>query len=68
MRYCPHRWDFGMRYLEQDLPAPVYEELRGLMFVGESDDLAKYLKKATAWAERLLRELDGEIDSVPKAD
>jgi len=68
MRYCPHRWDFGMRYLERDLPEPVYEELRRLMFVGESDDIAKFLTKATAWAERLLRELDGKIDSVPRAN
>ena len=60
MRYCPARWDFGMRYLDRDLPGPVYDELRGIMFVGEADDLAKHLSKATAWAERLLRELETE--------
>lgn len=58
MRHCPPRWDFGMRYLERDLPEPVYNELRRLVFVGESDDLAEHLLKATAWAERLLRELE----------
>ena len=57
MRHCPARWDFGMRYLDRDLPGPVYDELRDLMFVGESDDLAEHLSKATAWGERLLREL-----------
>ena len=67
MRYCPPRWDFGMRYLDRDLPAPVYDELRHLMFVGESDDLAEHLSKATAWAERLLRELEGTIESSPGA-
>ena len=36
MRYCPARWDFGMRYLDRDLPCPVYDELRRIMFVGES--------------------------------
>jgi len=50
-----------MRYLDRDLPAPVYDELRGLMFVGEPDDLAEHLSKATAWAEQLLRELEGTV-------
>jgi hypothetical protein len=65
MRYCPERWDFGMRYLDRDLPGPVYDEVRGIMFVGESDDLAEHQSKATEWAERLLRDLEGE--SSPKA-
>lgn len=65
MQHCPPRWDFGMRYLERDLPGPVYDQLRGIMFVGESDDLAEHLSKAAAWAERLLRELEG--DPSPKA-
>ena len=60
MRHCPPRWDFGMRYLDRDLPGPVYDQLRGIMFVGESDDLVEHLSKATAWAERLLRELEGK--------
>lgn len=58
MRYCPSRWDFGMRYLDRDLPGPVYSELREIMFVGESDDLPEHLSNATEWAERLLRELE----------
>ena len=61
MRHCPSRWDFGMRYLDRDLPGPVYAELRGILFVADSDDLAEHLSKATAWAERLLRELDGTV-------
>lgn len=59
MRYCPPRWDFGMRYLDRDLPGPVYDELCHLIFVGESDDLAEHLSKATAWGEQLLRDLEG---------
>lgn len=67
IRHCPPRWDFGMRYLDRDLPGPVYDELRGIMFVGESDDLAEHLSKATAWGEKLLRELEsgGSVDSSP---
>ena len=58
IRYCPYRWDFGIRYLEQDLPGAVYKELCSLMYVGESDELAEHLSKATSWAEQLLRELE----------
>ncbi|MEM7165846.1 MAG: hypothetical protein AAF581_10300 [Planctomycetota bacterium] len=60
MRYCPPRWDFGMRYLDRDLPGPVYEELRQIMFVGETDDLPDHLSKATEWAERLIEQLEAE--------
>lgn len=59
MRHCPPRWDFGMRYLDRDLPGPVYDELRGMMFVEDFDNLAEHLAKATAWGEQLLRELAG---------
>lgn len=59
MRHCPPRWDFGMRYLDRDLPGPVYDELRGMMFVEDFDNLAENLAKATAWGEQLLRELAG---------
>jgi len=69
MRYCPARWDFGMRYLPRDLPRPVYDELRDIMYVAESGDLAEHLAKATAWGERLLRELEpvGEAESSSRA-
>ena len=69
MRYCPARWDFGMRYLQRDLPRPVYEELRDLMYVGESVVLAERLAKAAAWGERLLKESEpaNELEPPPKA-
>jgi len=69
MRYCPARWDFGMRYLQRDLPGAVYDELRDIMLVGESDDLAEHLSKAIVWGERLLRELEpvGAVESSPRA-
>jgi hypothetical protein len=60
MRYCPLRWDFGMRYLDRDLPQPVYRELQGIMFVKDPDELAAHLKKENGWGERLLHELESE--------
>lgn len=69
MRYCPARWDFGMRYLQRDLPLPVYDELRNIMFVSESVDLAEHHARAVAWGERLLRESESvsDIESSPEA-
>ena len=57
MQHCPARWDFGMRYLEQDVPAAVYAELRDVLFVGDPEELPLKHAAAVAWAERLLNEL-----------
>ena len=57
MRYCAVRWDFGLRYLDRDLPSAVYEELRPLAFVRDLQDLdAKHIA-ATQWGVNLLKEL-----------
>lgn len=58
MRYCPVRWDFGMRYLDRDLPSTVYDQLRDLMFVQDLGEIETHLPTATAWGAALLRELD----------
>jgi len=57
MRYCPVRWDFGMRYLDRDLPADVYAQLRDLVFVRDLAGIEVQLPKASDWAADLLREL-----------
>jgi hypothetical protein len=49
MRHCPARWDFGMRYLDRDLPPSVYDDFRDLVFVRDLEDLDGKLVKATAW-------------------
>ncbi len=56
MRYCPERWDFGMRYLQRDLPGPVYQKLQDIMFVKDFFDLDVSHTKAVKWGEKLLRE------------
>ena len=58
MRYCPVRWDFGVRYLDRDLPRTVYDQVRDLSFVRDLGDLEAKLAEATAWGTLLLRELD----------
>ena len=60
MRYCPVRWDFGVRYLDRDLPPAVYDQVRDLALVSDLGDLEVKLARATAWGAALLRELESE--------
>ena len=57
MRYCPVRWDFGMRYLDRDLPPDVYTQLRDLVFVRDLAGIEAHLSRASNWGADLLREL-----------
>jgi hypothetical protein len=58
MRYCPVRWDFGVRYLDRDLPPDVYAQVRDLAVVRDLADLEVKLASATAWGVALLREVE----------
>jgi len=64
IRHCPVRWDFGLRYLERDLPSAAGEQLRDLVFVRDLDDLQVKLRKAEAWGLALLQDLH-EHDQRP---
>ena len=58
MRHCPVRWDFGVRYLDRDLPPAVYGQVRDLAFVRDLGELEAKRAKATAWGAALLQELE----------
>ena len=58
MRYCPVRWDFGVRYLDRDLPPAMYDQFRDLAFVRDLADLETKLARAIAWGAALLQELE----------
>jgi hypothetical protein len=58
MRYCPVRWDFGVRYLDRDLPPDAYAQVRDLAVVRDLEDLESKLDRATAWGAALLQELE----------
>jgi hypothetical protein len=58
MRYSPLRWDFGVRYLDRDLPPAVYSQIRDLAFATDLRDLEAKLAVATAWGTELLQQLD----------
>lgn len=61
MRYCPVRWDFGVRYLDRDLPPAVYDQFRDLALVSDLRDLEVKLARATVWGAELLRELESVV-------
>ena len=58
MRYSPARWDFGMRYMDRDLPPATYQKFCDLMFVRDLMDLETKRAAAGAWGAELLRELE----------
>ena len=60
MRYCPLRWDFGVRYLDRDLPSEPYARFRDLAYVRDIKDLERKLEQASAWGSSLLDELRAE--------
>lgn len=62
MRHCPLRWDFGLRYLDRDLPPEAYRQFCDLTFVQNLDDLDRKLNEATAWGTSVLDELRAAHD------
>ncbi len=56
-RYCPERFDFGMRYLADDLPAQMHAKLMALVFVPSPADIEARSEAARRWIDELLSEL-----------
>ncbi|HBS28737.1 MAG TPA: hypothetical protein DEB06_04640 [Phycisphaerales bacterium] len=46
--HCPDRHDFGFRYLKDDLPGPVYEQVCALAYPRGPEDLERLTREATA--------------------
>lgn len=60
MRHCPDRYDFGMRYLQRDLPPEAYRQVEQLFYCG---DLA-HLERNQEAAEALFRATLGELHEM----
>lgn len=56
--HCPDRFDYGLRYLQIDLPEQVYRRLEPLAFVGRPEDLRARHEAAGKWFRQTLMELD----------
>lgn len=57
MRHCPDRYDYGMRYLQRDLPAEVYQQVEHLFFCGDLAQLERNQATAVALFQTTLSEL-----------
>jgi predicted nucleotidyltransferase len=57
IRHCPERFDFGLRYVERDLPADVVRHVRRLWFVGNLGEILSSQRQA----EELFFSTLGEI-------
>ena len=49
IRHCPQLRNFGLRYLDRDLPADVVARIQPLMFVSDLADLERKHALAQAW-------------------
>lgn len=54
MRHCPVRFDFGMRYLERDLPEDLVARLVHLAYPRDLEDLGRCCEEATRWIDEEL--------------
>lgn len=63
-RYCPWRYNFGLRYLQYDLPAPVYAQVRDLVYVAEPAELTEKTERAMA----ILREAVAALRAMDLVD
>ena len=57
MRYRPARWDFGMRYLKEDMPAPIVQTIERLCYVADPSLLEERFSEADRLFQETLDEL-----------
>jgi hypothetical protein len=58
IRHCPARFDFGLRYVDRDLPAELATTVRTLWFVSRPGEIEAKQREAEALFERMLGELE----------
>jgi predicted nucleotidyltransferase len=52
IRHCPDRFDFGLRYLDRDLPAELKATIDRLSYAGDMDTLKAHHTEAVALFEK----------------
>jgi predicted nucleotidyltransferase len=61
IRHCPWRYDFGLRYLERDLPPALYQRLIVLTYVQDVADILAKLPEAEALFQDVLAGMDSSL-------
>lgn len=64
MRYCPERFDFGMRYLADDLPGNIYREVCELALPGSLEGVRLCRARAEAVFRRELAAMESAKDQA----
>ena len=59
MRHCPDRWDYGLRYLDRDLPPGVRREIEALVLPATPAAIEANRARAEEMFRECLRALDG---------
>jgi hypothetical protein len=67
MRYCPDRYDYGLRYLDRDLPADVGAEIERLVFPPSVEEVEAYQARAQKLFDETIRALDAGEWRIEKA-
>ncbi|MFH1143825.1 MAG: nucleotidyltransferase domain-containing protein [Candidatus Eisenbacteria bacterium] len=66
MRYCPERFDFGLRYIDRDLPADWRAEIERLAYPPSREELLGLHACAVSHFEKQMAAFDrGEWDVMP---
>lgn len=60
VRHCPDRYDFGLRYLQRDLPPDVYRQVEPLFFCSDLAELQQKQAAAVTLFQATLSELRDE--------
>lgn len=68
MRHCPERFDFGLRYLDRDLPSDVTRRVERWVLPASIEDIETFRGEAAALFDRTCRALDAGEWSLPRAD
>jgi predicted nucleotidyltransferase len=67
MHYCPDRFDFGLRYLDRDLPPALRREIEHLAFPADPSELARFRERAAGLFLEELAALDRGEWQLPGA-
>jgi hypothetical protein len=64
MRYCPERFDYGIRYIDRDLPPELRQKIEQLAFPPTCQAIERYRAEAEALYRVNIEELDRGVWSV----
>lgn len=65
IRHCPERFDYGLRYLHDDLPPSMAERVNDLSLIVDLEDLERKHAACLAWFDETLDALETGSPATP---